>query len=123
MRKLLTVLTVLASTMSIPSIAATSGSMFAGPKADIAGVTAAAHTVDPKAQVGGAHVAGDYALLQLYFPPYASGVAIFKRTSGEQWKKLTWGGGALGGSPTSFGVPVLISTELCSGWPPGRSAC
>jgi hypothetical protein len=127
MRKLLFVLAGLASVtliMSGLSIAASTGSMFVGSKVDIAGVTASLHKSDPDVKVGGVHVAGDYALLQLYFVPEGSGVAIYKRTSDEQWKPITkGGGGALGGTVTSFGVPASIAKQLCSGWPDGQSPC
>ena len=115
---------VIAAIMTGLRVTASTGAMFIGSKADIAGVTAAVHKSDPHTQVGGVHVAGDYALLQLYFPPDGSGVAIYKRTSDEHWKPITkGGGGALGGTVTSFGVPASIAKQLCSGWPQGSSPC
>jgi hypothetical protein len=66
---------------------------FAGPKADIAALTATVART-PGSHISGAHVVDDYALVQ--------------------WS------GAHAGQP---GIPKPVALELCSGWPTSFGIC
>jgi hypothetical protein len=88
----------------------------AGPPADVAGVRAASHRIDPKRHVSGVHVVGNYALTDWY-EGEASGYAAFKRASGERWRQIDFGGGVeLQSLLVQKGVPASIARKLCSGW-------
>jgi len=91
-----------------------SGKWFVGPTADVAAVKAdiLARRDDT---VGGVHVVGDYALTQVYMGTEASGMWIYKRTTGHHWKRIEGGGGM----PDMSIVPKSIARQLCSGWPKG----
>jgi hypothetical protein len=99
--------------------AVTTGLVFAadvGPKADVAAVRAAVRQLSPKYTISGVHVVGDYAVLHWY-TEHAAGPAVFKRISGERWKKIMGGGGAITVSAiVHLGVPASAARQLCSGW-------
>lgn len=87
-----------------------------GPRADIAGVRAASHTIDSKRQVNGVHVVGDYALTGWY-EGESAGYAAFKRIAGERWRQIDFGGGVeLQSLLVQKGVPPAVARKLCSGW-------
>jgi hypothetical protein len=87
-----------------------------GPAADVAGVRAASHRIDPKRQVAGVHVVGNYALTDWY-EGEASGYAAFRRNSDEHWRQIDFGGGVeLQSLLVQKGVPAAVARKLCSGW-------
>lgn len=96
-----------------------------GSKADVAAVTAAAmkdwHAHDFRTD--GVHVVGDYALLR-WLGGYASGPAVYKRSSGEHWKRISFGGGMMD-KPDLIRLVQSnsIAQQLCSGWPKSYSPC
>jgi hypothetical protein len=70
----------------------------------------------PNEHVAGAHVVGNYALLDWY-DQHSSGYGTYKRVSGERWKQIDWGGGATNVSLlVQHGVPAAVARQLCSGW-------
>jgi hypothetical protein len=96
-----------------------------GPKADVAAVTATAvkdwHARDFRTD--GVHVVGDYALLR-WLGGYASGPAVYKRSSGELWKRISFGGGMMYGPDLVRLVQSKsIARQLCSGWPKLYTPC
>ncbi len=103
-----------------------------GPKADIAGVSAAVVQSDSHKHVDEVHVVGDYALLKWYWIPEGHGFQVYKRVSGEKWKLIAKGGGEGDlDSPAhnaktqmlASGVPASIANQLCIGWPTGNTPC
>ena len=104
-------------------VAADSGKLFIGSKADIAALKAAAQR-GPGENVSGAHVVGNYAVLQ-WNDQYASNPEAYKRVSGEHWKEIANGsGGPLSQNDIrKAGVPQSIARQLCSGWPKGYNPC
>ncbi|GEM_PF-3960673 len=95
-------------------VGADSGQWYVGPAADVAAVRADV-LADRDNKVGGVHVVGDYALTQVYMGTEASGMWVYKRTSGHRWKLIEGGGGM----PDLSVVPKSIARQLCSGWPKG----
>jgi hypothetical protein len=103
------------------------GSWFVGPTADIAGVKAAENrdwgVNKNRFQIFGVHVVGDYALLN-WGDQDANGNGVYKRVSGELWKRVMWGGGAVTESLiVQHGASAAVAHQLCSGWPKGISPC
>ena len=87
-----------------------------GSRADVAAVRAAAHQKSPTSQTYGVHVVGDYALID-WIEGDAAGYAAFRRTSGERWKRIDWGGGATDVNDlVQHGVPAPVAYQLCTGW-------
>jgi hypothetical protein len=102
----------------ISSAATNAGELYVGSKSDIAAITALEHKLYPNKVVDGIHVVGDYALMHWSIPGFASGMALYKRTSGIQWKPVTQGGGAMSASDlVGAGVPASIAHQLLAGWP------
>jgi hypothetical protein len=93
-----------------------------GPKADVAAVRTTQKHKMP-ATIYAIHVSGNYALLSWY-DEHSSGTEVYKRVTGEQWKTIAGGGGAM---PQSLliqsGVPASVAKQLCSGWPQGQTPC
>jgi hypothetical protein len=124
MRKLLLGLAVLITAIVLTSVivAAGVGNWFVGPTADVAGVKAAVQQA-PGRHASGAHVIGDFALVQWY-DAHVSAPAVYKRISGERWKEILPGGGVmLISDMVKAGVPTLVAKQLCSGWPKENSPC
>jgi len=97
-----------------------------GPKADVAAVTATAvrdwHNHN-EFHMNGVHVVGDYALFQWYGGESA-GDGVYKRVSGEVWKKIVVGGGEIGEvNLTQYISSKSIAHQLCSKWPAHYSPC
>ncbi len=87
-----------------------------GPKADVAAVKATALQKNPGSHFLGVHVVGDYALTDWY-QGEASGYGAYKRVSGETWKQVDWGGGAITVDLLAKdGIPASTAHQLCSGW-------
>jgi hypothetical protein len=124
MRKLLLGLAVLTTIIALASavVAADVGNWFVGPMADVAGVKAAVQQA-PGRHASGAHVIGDFALVQWY-DAHVSAPAVYKRISGERWKQILPGGGVmLISDMVKAGVPSSVAKQLCSGWPKENSPC
>jgi hypothetical protein len=96
---------------------------YAGPKADIAALTATVART-PGSHISGAHVVGDYALVQWY-GAHAGQPEIYKRVSAEQWKMIMTGGGGpmFLSNMLKGGIPKPVALELCSGWPKSFGIC
>ena len=87
-----------------------------GPKADVAAVRAYSNQKNPGQGLLGVHVVGNYALTDWY-KGEASGYGVYKRVSGETWKQLDWGGGAITVDLLAKdGMPTSTAHQLCSGW-------
>ncbi len=89
-----------------------------GSSADVAGVRAAFQHKNPNPHfhTSGIHVDGNYALVNWYSED-ASGVAAYKRASGEQWQQFLFGGGATSIEDlTRHQVPASVARTLCTGW-------
>src|ERR1700693_5566022 len=85
-----------------------------GPKLDVVAVRAAEHQLAPKYTISAVRVVGDYAVLH-WHTEHAGGPAVFKRISGERWKLIVDGGGAIReGALVQHGVPTSIARQLCS---------
>jgi hypothetical protein len=89
-----------------------------GPKADVAAVRAAEisawkHAPHPiTVSVSDVHVIGSYAVLGWKFSE-AEGMSAYKRVSGEKWKRIESGGGALDANILIHdGVPPAIARRL-----------
>jgi hypothetical protein len=114
--RLVASLAALATAIAVASVpaGADSGKWNVGPAADVAAVRADI-VARPGDKVGGVHVVGDYALTQVYMGTEASGMWVYKRTTGHHWNRIAGGGGTADLS----GVPKSIARQLCSGWPKG----
>jgi len=87
-----------------------------GPAADVASVRAAAHAKNPKSQLLGVHVVGNYGLSD-WAEGESSGYGVYKRVSGQQWKQIDWGGGAIDVDLlVKDGMSRQTAQQLCSGW-------
>ena len=114
--RLVAVLAAMAIAFAVASVpaGADTGKWYVGPAADVAAVKADIVS-RPDTTVGGVHVVGDYALTQVYMGTEASGMWVYKRTTGHHWKRIMGGGGM----PDLSGLPKSIAHQLCSGWPKG----
>jgi hypothetical protein len=124
MRKLLLGLPALIAATALTGVvvAAAVSDWFVGSTADVAGVKAAVQQT-PGRHASGAHVIGDFALVQWY-DAHVSAPAVYKRISGERWKEILPGGGVmLISDMVKAGVPASVAKQLCSGWPKENSPC
>ena len=96
--------------------------LYVGPAADVAAVKATMER-RPGVKVEGAHVAGDFALIE-WAKGDAEAPEVLKRISGDRWKLILDGGGVMPVSAmVHAGVPAPIAHELCSNWPKGWRLC
>src|SRR5450755_723142 len=101
-----------------------------GSKADVAAVVAAQNkywhstrVLNDPFRIDGVHVVGDDALFQWYGEESA-GFGVYKRVSGEVWKKIVIAGGAIGEDELAkYIASKSIAHQLCSGWPAHYSPC
>jgi hypothetical protein len=99
------------------------GAFYVGSKADIDAIKAVVQQT-PSDKISGAHVVGDYALIE-WNNEYAGEPQVCKRISGERWKLVMTGHGGpmFLNAMLEGGVPESIARQLCSGWPKGYGMC
>jgi hypothetical protein len=112
MKRFLLAFAASAAVLSGLALAADSGS-----KADIAAVRSAQLKLAPNEQIAQVHVVGNYAMLHT-FTKYETFNPVYKRISGESWKRIMLGAetSVSVSSMVQAGVPSSVARSLCSDW-------